>query len=50
MIRDLLTARTGEYVEEVLAPHFGGMITFVRDCENLVDKGQLDTFANQEST
>ncbi|PVD21732.1 hypothetical protein C0Q70_17532 [Pomacea canaliculata] len=48
VIRDLLTARTGEYVEEVLAPHFGGMITFVRDCENLVDKGQLDTFANQE--
>ena len=22
-----------EYVEEILSPHFGGMMTFVRDCE-----------------
>ena len=48
MFRDLLTARTGEFVEEVLVPHFGGMITFVKDCENLADKGQLDTMVNQE--
>ena len=46
--QDLLTARTQEFVEELLVPHFGGMITFVRDCENLQEKGQLDTLRDQE--
>lgn len=31
--RDQLSNRSGEYVEEILAPHFGGIINFVRDCE-----------------
>ena len=44
----MLTARTQEFVEEILVPHFGGMITFVRDCENLLEKGQLDTLRDQE--
>lgn len=48
VFRDLLTARTQEFVEEVLVPHFGGMITFVKDCENLVEKGQLDSLPSQE--
>ncbi|KAK7502660.1 hypothetical protein BaRGS_00006235 [Batillaria attramentaria] len=48
VFRDLLTARTGEFVEEILAPHFGGMITFVKDCEMLQEKGQLDSLREQE--
>nr|KAG5710557.1 hypothetical protein BaRGS_013203 [Batillaria attramentaria] len=48
VFRDLLTARTGEFVEEILAPHFGGMITFVKDCEMLQEKGQLDSLRDQE--
>ena len=29
----LLNSRTQEYVEEILAPHFGGMMAFVKECE-----------------
>ena len=31
--QQLLNKRTMEYVEEILSPHFGGLIAFVRDCE-----------------
>lgn len=48
VFRDLLTARTQEFVEEILVPHFGGMITFVKDCEILLEKGQLDSLGKQE--
>lgn len=31
--REQLTARSNEYVEEILGPHIGGIIQFVKDCE-----------------
>ena len=33
--QQLLNSRTQEYVEEILAPHFGGMMAFVKECEVL---------------
>lgn len=31
--REQLSARSNEYVEEILNPHIGGMINFVKECE-----------------
>ncbi|XP_065919051.1 vacuolar protein sorting-associated protein 52 homolog isoform X2 [Dysidea avara] len=36
----LLNARTQEYIEEVLAPFFGGMISFVKDNEGYLERGE----------
>nr|CAB3267647.1 vacuolar protein sorting-associated protein 52 homolog [Phallusia mammillata] len=40
--QQLLNSRTQEYVEEILAPHFGGMMAFVKECENVIESGQSD--------
>lgn len=39
--REQLTARSAEYVEEILAPHFGGIIQFTKDCELMIEKEQV---------
>lgn len=31
--REQLSARSNEYVEEILSPHIGGLIGFVKECE-----------------
>jgi hypothetical protein len=31
--REQLSARSNEYVEEILNPHIGGIIHFVKECE-----------------
>lgn len=46
--REQLSARSGEYVEEILAPHFGGIIQFIKDCEHMLDKELTDEFQRQE--
>ncbi|CAN7983927.1 unnamed protein product [Ixodes pacificus] len=46
--KELLNARTQEYVEEILAPHFGGMISFVKECELLQERGQADVMQREE--
>ncbi|KAH6928650.1 hypothetical protein HPB50_018171 [Hyalomma asiaticum] len=46
--KELLQARTQEYVEEILAPHFGGMISFVKECELLQERGQADQMQKEE--
>ncbi|XP_059173916.1 vacuolar protein sorting-associated protein 52 homolog [Physella acuta] len=48
MYRDLLAARTQEFVEEILAPHFGGLITFVKDCEVYLERGNGDKLQAEE--
>jgi len=48
-LKELLSARTHEYIEEVLQPHFGGMITFVKDCEVAAERGNVDHLKAQES-
>ncbi|XP_047987271.1 vacuolar protein sorting-associated protein 52 homolog [Leguminivora glycinivorella] len=35
--RDQLQARSAEYVEEILSPHFGGMMQFVKEGEVLLE-------------
>ncbi|KAF5899902.1 vacuolar protein sorting-associated protein 52 isoform X1, partial [Clarias magur] len=47
--QQLLLARTQEFIEEILAPPFGGMITFVKESEALMEKGQLDKLKNDEA-
>ena len=50
MYRDLLSARTQEFVEEVLTPHFGGLITFVKDAEMLLETpGHSERLQYEES-
>ncbi|KAL7858720.1 hypothetical protein AOLI_G00188220 [Acnodon oligacanthus] len=46
--QQLLRARTQEFIEEILAPPFGGMITFVKESEALMEKGQLEKLKNDE--
>lgn len=44
--REQLQARSAEYVEEILSPHFGGMMQFVKEGEQLLEgdnKTQLAT-------
>ncbi|XP_033643101.1 vacuolar protein sorting-associated protein 52 homolog [Asterias rubens] len=46
--RQLLEARTHEFVEEVLMPHFGAMMMFVKDAESRLERGQADMMKNQD--
>ncbi|XP_063234732.1 vacuolar protein sorting-associated protein 52 homolog isoform X2 [Bacillus rossius redtenbacheri] len=46
--RERLNTRSAEYVEEILSPHFGGIIQFVKECETLDEKGQTDEIKKQE--
>ncbi|XP_037958325.1 vacuolar protein sorting-associated protein 52 homolog [Teleopsis dalmanni] len=46
--REQLNARSAEYVEEILAPHFGGIIQFIRECEQFFEKEQLEELRKQE--
>lgn len=36
-------------MEEILSPHFGGVIQFVREGENLVEKEMFEELKQQES-
>lgn len=38
--RARLSSKSAEYVEEILSPHFGEMMQFVKECEHLIEKGQ----------
>lgn len=38
--RNQFSARTSEYIEEILRPHFGDLIKFVKECEAGMDRGQ----------
>ncbi|XP_056012755.1 vacuolar protein sorting-associated protein 52 homolog isoform X3 [Ostrea edulis] len=46
--KELLTARTQEFIEEVLSPHFGGMISFVKDCENIIERAGVEALRPDE--
>ncbi|XP_037080746.1 vacuolar protein sorting-associated protein 52 homolog [Pollicipes pollicipes] len=46
--RDLLAVRTAEYVEEILAPHFGGLMQLVRDAEAMVERADMDALRAEE--
>ncbi|XP_057257173.1 vacuolar protein sorting-associated protein 52 homolog, partial [Pezoporus wallicus] len=51
--QQLLAARaggspSGEFIEELLAPPFGGMIAFVKEAEALLEKGQGERLRGEE--
>lgn len=46
--REQLSGRSAEYVEEILQPHFGGMMNFVKECEQMIEKEQMEEFRRQE--
>ncbi|KAJ4429167.1 hypothetical protein ANN_26170 [Periplaneta americana] len=48
--REQFSTRSAEYVEEILSPHFGGILQFVKEGEVLVDKGQADELKNHEKS
>lgn len=43
-----MNARSSEYVEEVLSPHFGGIIQLVKESESMIEKSQTDDLKRQE--
>lgn len=45
--RDQLSSRSAEYVEEILAPHFGGIIQYIRDAEASSAASQSDAQQQQ---
>ncbi|XP_065203374.1 vacuolar protein sorting-associated protein 52 homolog [Planococcus citri] len=46
--RSLVDARSIEYVEEILSPHFGGIIQYVREGENLLERNLSEELKKQE--
>ncbi|XP_014206757.1 vacuolar protein sorting-associated protein 52 homolog [Copidosoma floridanum] len=46
--REQMNARSAEYVEEILSPHFGGIIQLVKESEVLIEKGQTEDLKRQE--
>lgn len=46
--REQLNACSSEYVEEILSPHFGAIIQFVKESEVMIEKGQTDDLKRQE--
>ncbi|XP_077404037.1 vacuolar protein sorting-associated protein 52 homolog isoform X2 [Vanacampus margaritifer] len=47
--QQLLLARTQEFIEELLSAPFGGMISFVKEAEALMENGQLERLKNDEA-
>lgn len=46
--REQLNARSGEYVEEILAPHFGGVMQFVKEMEMQQEKNPSEPIQYNE--
>uniref|UniRef100_A0A8D0HIZ1 Vacuolar protein sorting-associated protein 52 homolog n=1 Tax=Sphenodon punctatus TaxID=8508 RepID=A0A8D0HIZ1_SPHPU len=46
---DLSPPSPQEFIEELLAPGFGGMITFVKEAEALAERGQLEKLRGEEA-
>ena len=47
--KEHLSARTQEYIEEILSPYFGGMMSFVKEAESHLERGHGDILKGQES-
>lgn len=48
-LKELLTNRINDYVEEVLMPYFGNLICFVKECEILIEKENMTSLKAYES-
>ncbi|CAG0919805.1 unnamed protein product [Notodromas monacha] len=40
VFKQQLNSMIAEYIEQVLSPHFGGLIQFIKDGERLIEKGE----------
>ncbi|KAI4465461.1 suppressor of actin mutations 2/vacuolar protein sorting 52 [Holotrichia oblita] len=47
--RARLSTKSAEYVEEILSPHFGEIMQFVKECEHLNEKGQVEELKKYEN-
>lgn len=47
--RARLSSKSAEYVEEILSPHFGEIMQFVKECEHLNERGQVEELKKYES-
>lgn len=47
-IKQQLNKRIQDFVEELLYPHFGGMMAFVKDCEAYIEKGDSEALQREE--
>lgn len=43
-----LSSRSGEYVEEILSPHFGELMQYVKECEYLIEKAKAEAIKKLE--
>ena len=48
-IKELISNRINDYVEEVLMPFFGNLICFVKECEILIEKDNIIALKSYES-
>ncbi|XP_030202200.1 vacuolar protein sorting-associated protein 52 homolog isoform X2 [Gadus morhua] len=46
---DMMLSVLMEFIEELLSPPFGGMISFVKEAEVLMERGQLERLKNDEA-
>lgn len=46
--KELLSARSQEFIEEILQNHFGGLIAFVKECEGALDQGNAERMKSEE--
>ena len=44
-----LSERIAEFIEEVLIPHFGSLITFVKEAEMMLQKNETDKLEQEET-
>ncbi|XP_065155781.1 vacuolar protein sorting-associated protein 52 homolog [Atheta coriaria] len=47
--RTRLTNKSTEYVEEILSPHFGEMMQYVKECEYFIEKNNTDQLKKYET-
>jgi hypothetical protein len=48
-LKELLTNRINDYVEEVLMSYFGNLMCFVKECEILIEKDNISLLKPYES-
>ena len=46
--KGLLTSRTEEYIDEVLAPHSGGIMAFVKEAELRLEQNNAGDYCKHE--
>lgn len=49
LMRDQLNKKISDFVEEMLYPHFGAMISFVKECESLIERQDTETLKRYEA-